>query len=195
MKRLLVVVVLGALLGCGSSNPAGDPGEPPPAPGVEMTSVRVAELEAYINAANVAYGSIEVMTLEYGGVINEALLGLVPIYWSKKYTENLILRVKALQVMLANMRPENPELRRLHIEEFEAAFEDYLDGITYFESQLDFLTSGTIDELNNKMGAGNVHLIRLGIFLSDLAGRQVILGSGATEEVFPIQAGSGASSE
>ncbi|MDP6040491.1 MAG: hypothetical protein QGG64_18225, partial [Candidatus Latescibacteria bacterium] len=79
---------------------------------------------------------------------------------------------------LYDIRPTNPYLLRLHMEELEGAFEDYLDGANFFEANIDFLTSEVLDGLNARMGAGNVHIIRLQIFLADLTGFSVQLGSG-----------------
>jgi hypothetical protein len=51
-----------------------------------------------------------------------------------------------------------------------------LDGVTYFEDNIDVLSAEILDGVNLRMGAGNVHLIRLQIFLSDLAGGDVTFG-------------------
>lgn len=176
MTRWLFVAFF-AVIGCGSSNPTAPDIEEP----VDITfdNVSINALETYIGVVNTqAYPSIEVFYTEYGGVTGEAVSGLVTTYWTRQYTLNMIKRLHAIKATLAGLRPANPYLRRLHIEELEAAFDDYLDGITYFESNIDFLSADVLIGLNQRMGAGNVHLIRLQIFLSDLAGREVFLGSG-----------------
>lgn len=176
MERWLVILIL--CIGCGSSNPVTPaPSDDPP---VEMTFERVSvlELNAYLGNINNVFTSIEVFFNEYGGVTFEATGGVIPTYWSRQYTLNMIARIHAIQANLHDMRPTNSYLLGLHTEEFEAAFEDYLDGITFFEANIDFLTPEVLDGLNRRMGAGNVHLIRLQIFLSDLAGSEIQLGAG-----------------
>ena len=88
----------------------------------------------------------------------------------------MIARIHAIQSTLHGIRPENPYLLKLHIEEFEAAFADYLDGATFLQQNLDFMTPEVLDGLNRRMGAGNVHIIRLQIFLRDLIGLPVTFG-------------------
>jgi hypothetical protein len=171
MKRYFFVFLL-VMVGCGSSNPI-TPIEP-----IEITfeNVPVIALETYIGAVNQEFSSVNVFYTEYGGVTGEAVSGLVSPYWTRQYALNMIRRIHAIKATLHDLRPENPYLRRLHIEELEGAFDDYLDGITYFENNIDVLSADVLNGLNRRMGAGNVHLIRLQIFLSDLAGREVILG-------------------
>ena len=172
MKRWVLFFLL--CTGCGSSNPI----TPEPEPPTEITfeHVPVADMESYILQVNQKFVSINVLFTEYGGITATATNELAPLYWSRQYTLLMIARIHAIKASLHNMRPQNPYLRRLHINEFEAAFDDYLDGVTFFEQNLDFLSADVYNGLNQRMGAGNVHLIRLQIFLSALAGREVILG-------------------
>lgn len=174
MKRVWVLVFM-ALAGCESSTLVAPNPEPEE---IVFENVTVTELNNYIGVVNRAFPAIEVFYTEYGGVTGEAVSGLVEPYWTRQYALNMIRRIEALKATLHGLRPVNPYLRRLHIEELEAAFDDYLDGIRYFESNIDVLSTTVLDGLNQRMGAGNVHLIRLQIFLSDLAGRDVILGDG-----------------
>ena len=134
------------------------------------------EANAYIADINQVFLSIDVFFAEYGGVTVEVTNNLIPIYWSQQFINNMIARLHAIQSTLHDMRPANPYLLRLHTEEFEAAFADYLDGATFLQQNLDFITLEVINGLNMRMGAGNVHIIRLQIFLRDLTGQQVIFG-------------------
>ena len=175
MKRWLLCFALLALsLGCGASNPV-TPAPEPPAEQI-YDHVTVDEVNAYIADINRVFLSIDVFFAEYGGVTVEVTNGLIPIYWSWQFISNMIARLNAIQSTLHDMRPANPYLLRLHTEEFEAAFADYLDGATFLQQNLDFMTPAVIDGLNMRMGAGNVHIIRLQIFLRDLTGQQVIFG-------------------
>ncbi|MBT3605943.1 MAG: hypothetical protein HN521_22990 [Candidatus Latescibacteria bacterium] len=174
MKKWLLIILL-CVVGCDSANPI----TPEPDPGLtEITfdNVPVNDLLTYIAVINGAFPSIETFYAEYGGITGEAVSGLVTPYWTRQYTLNMIGRIHAILAMLHDLRPPNPYLRQLHIEEFEGAFVDYLDGVTYFEDNIDVLSAEILDGVNLRMGAGNVHLIRLQIFLSDLAGGDVTFG-------------------
>ena len=199
MKRWILCFALLALYtGCGSSNPV-TPAPEPPAEQI-YDHVTVDEANAYIADINQVFSSIDVFFAEYGGVTVEVTNNLIPIYWSQQFINNMIARLNAIQSTLHDMRPSNPyllrlhteefeaafadyldgatfrHLLRLHTEEFEAAFADYLDGATFLQQNLDFITLEVIDGLNMRMGAGNVHIIRLQIFLRDLTGQQVTFG-------------------
>ena len=174
MKRWLFCFVLLALYtGCGSSNPVT-----PPEPSTEQTydHATVDEVDAYIADVHRAFTSIDVFFIEYAGVTAEITNNLIPIYWSRQFINTMIARIHAIQSTLRDMRPTNPYLLRLHTEEFEAAFADYLDGAIFLQQNLDFLTQDVLDGLNMRMGAGNVHIIRLQIFLRDLTGLPVTFG-------------------
>ena len=173
MRRWVLLVLL--CVGCGTANPVTPEPEPPQE--LTFSHVPVSDLEIYIRDVNLKYGSIEIFFQEYGWVTREAVAEIVPVYWSRQYSLNMIARIHGILASLHGMRPNNPYLRQLHIEEFEAAFRKYLEGVTLFERNLDFITPELLDALNDHMGAGNVHLIRLQIFLSQLAGREVFLGS------------------
>ncbi|MFT5368880.1 MAG: hypothetical protein ACI8V2_003853 [Candidatus Latescibacterota bacterium] len=172
MNRWLFVILLAAA-GCESSNPVVPDPEPK---ALTFDNVPVEDLITYVGVINQAFPAIETFYAEYGGITGEAVSGLVTLYWTRQYTLTMIGRIHALSAMLHDLRPENPYLRKLHIEELEGAFVDYLDGATYFESNIDVLSAEVLNGLNIRMGAGNVHLIRLQIFLSDLAGGDVVLG-------------------
>jgi hypothetical protein len=173
MKRWILASLLG-IVGCGTSNPVLPEPEP-----VEITfeNVSVTELGRYIQSINAAYPAIEKFYAEYGGITGEAVGGFVTQYWTRQYTLIMIARIHAISAKLYDLRPENPYLRQLHINEMEGAFVDYLDGVTFFENNIDFLSVDVLNGVNQRMGAGNVHLIRMQIFLSDLAGRDVVLGA------------------
>ena len=173
-RWLLCFALLALYTGCGSSNPV----TPAPEPSAENTYDRVTvdEANAYIVDINRAFTSIDVFFAEYGGISAEVTNDLIPRYWSRQFVNTMIARLHAIQSVLHDMRPANPYLLRLHTEEFEAALADYLDGITYLQINLDFMTPEVIDGLNRRMGAGNVHIIRLQIFLRDLTGQQVTFG-------------------
>ena len=175
MKRWLLCFALLALYtGCGSSNPV----TPAPEPSAEQPydHVTADEVNAYIADIHQAFTSIDVFFFEYGGVTAEIMNALIPRYWSRQFINTMIARIHAIQSTLHDMRPANPYLLRLHIEELEAAFEDYLNGANFLLQNLDFMTLDVIDGVNMRMGAGNVHIIRLQIFLRDLTGQQVIFG-------------------
>lgn len=173
MTRWILLVLLCA--GCGASNPVTPEPEPPGE--ATFAYVPVSDLEAYIRNVNQKFASVEVFFQEYGWITREAIAEVVPVYWSRQYTLNMIARIHGILASLHDMRPSNPHLRQLHIEELEAAFRKYLEGAMLFERNLDFISPEMLDALNDHMGAGNVHLIRLQIFLSQLAGREVLLGS------------------
>ena len=172
MSRWLLILLL--CVGCGSSNLVAP--EPDSPAEVTFDHVSPEELETYISQVNTAFRSIDVLFAEYGGVTGEATSGLVSTYWSRQFASTMIERIHAITATLHGIRPPNPYLHRLHVEELEGAFEDYLNGVTFFEQNLHFLTPEILDGLNDHMGQGNVHIIRLQIFLSDLAGRNVVLG-------------------
>ncbi len=175
MKRWLLCFALLALYtGCGSSNPA-TPAPEPPAEQI-YDQVTMDEANAYIADIHQAFLSIDVFFAEYSGVTVEVTNDLIPIYWSQQFISNMISRIQAIQSTLHAMRPANPYLLKLHTEEFEAAFADYLDGATFLHQNLDFISLEVIDGLNMRMGAGNVHIIRLQIFLRDLTGTPVTFG-------------------
>ncbi|MCY3872618.1 MAG: hypothetical protein OXG87_24005 [Gemmatimonadetes bacterium] len=175
MKRWLLCFALLALYtGCGSSNPV----TPAPEPSAEETydHVTADEADAYVADIHRVFTSIDVFLWEYSGVTTETINNLIPLYWSRQFLSNIIARIHAIQSTLHDMRPTNPYLLRLHIEEFEAAFVDYLDGVTFLQQNIDFITPEVINGLNMRMGAGNVHIIRLQIFLRDLTGLPVNFG-------------------
>ncbi|MXZ11504.1 MAG: hypothetical protein F4Y79_18930 [Gemmatimonadetes bacterium] len=175
MKRWLLCFALLALYtGCGTSNPVTP--EPEPPDGKTYDHVTADEADAYIADIDRVFTSIEVFFVEYGGVTAEVTNDLVTVYWSRQFISNMIARIHAIQSTLHGIRPENPYLLKLHIEEFEAAFADYLDGATFLQQNLDFMTPEVLDGLNRRMGAGNVHIIRLQIFLRDLIGLPVTFG-------------------
>lgn len=175
MKKWFLIFML-AVVGCDSSNPVTPDPDPGPTE-ITFDNVPVNDLLTYIAVINGSFSSIETFYAEYGGVTGEAVSGLVTPYWTRQYTLNMIGRIHEILAMLHGLRPENSYLRQLHIEELEGAFVDYLDGVTYFEDNIDVLSAEVLDGVNLRMGAGNVHLIRLQIFLSDLAGGNVTLGS------------------
>jgi len=193
IKRWMVLWSLFVLVGCGSSNPVNNttsPGETdtPLAPTTLMV-LPVVDLLAYLRQIDPMFrdgGPIQVMNQEYAGVTIDVILDLVPRYWARQFTRNLLARIESLQATLQSIRPENPTIRQIHIEELEGAFVDYLDGVNYFEQNIENLTANIVDELNRRMGSGNVHLIRLEIFLSDLAGGPVNLGSGSGQGAGPL---------
>lgn len=195
VKRWMVLWSLFVLVGCGSSNPVNNttpPGETdtPSAPTTLMV-LPVVDLLAYLREIDPMFrggGPIQVMNQEYAGVTVDVTLDLVPRYWARQFTRNLLARIESMQVTLQNMRPENPVIRQIHIEELEGAFVDYLDGVSFFEQSIDNLGVDAVEELNRRMGSGNVHLIRLEIFLSDLAGAPVNLGSGGGQGAGPLGA-------
>ena len=195
VKRWMVLCSLFVLVGCGSSNPVNNttpPGETdtPSAPTTLMV-LPVVDLLAYLREIDPMFrggGPIQVMNQEYAGVTVDVILDLVPRYWARQFTRNLLARIESMQVTLQNMRPENPVIRQIHIEELEGAFVDYLDGVSFFEQSIDNLGVDAVEELNRRMGSGNVHLIRLEIFLSDLAGAPVNLGSGGGQGAGPLGA-------
>ena len=175
MKRWILCLTLLALYtGCGSSNPVTPASEPPA--GQTYDHVTADEVDAYVADIHRAFLSIDVFFAEYGGVTVEVTNDLIPLYWSQQFISNIIARLHAIQSTLHAMRPANPYLLRLHTQEFEAAFVDYIDGITFLQQNLDFITPEVIDGLNTRMGAGNVHIIRLQIFLRNLTSTPVTFG-------------------
>jgi hypothetical protein len=204
IKRWMVLCSLFVLVGCGSSNPVNNttsPGETdtPSAPTTLMV-LPVADLLVYLREIDPMFqggGPIQVMNQEYAGVTSDVTLDLVPRYWARQFTRNLLARIENLQATLQSMRPENPVIRQIHIEELEGAFVDYHDGVSFFDQNIDNLSADDVDELNLRMGSGNVHLIRLEILLSDLAGGSVNLGSegGQGEGPFEVNQVSGTSFE
>ena len=181
MKRWLLCFALLALYtGCGSSNPV----TPAPEPSAENTydHVTVDEADAYVADINRAFTSIDVFFWEYRGVTTEVTNNFIPLYWSRQFLNTMIGRIHAIQSTLHDMRPANPYLLRLHTEEFEAAFADYLDGATFLLQNIDFITPEVLNGLNMRMGAGNVHIIRLQIFLADLTGLPVTFGGNPPRE-------------
>jgi len=167
-------------MGCGGSNPVGT-GDVPngevdsPGPEVSLLVIRVSELNDYLAKLEELFVPVTVIVNEYQAIAFD--WGLVPGYWLEQFLGNLLIRVEAVQELARNSRPSNPELRRLHIEEFEPALAAYREGFEIFKAQHDLgIPSLTSDLVNEKLGEGNLHLIRLQILLSDLAGQDIVLG-------------------
>lgn len=181
MKRWILCFALLALhAGCGSSNPVTP--APEPSAGKTYDHVTSDEADAYIADIHRAFTSIDVFFWEYSGVTTEVTNDLIPLYWSRQFVSNMIARIHAIQSTLHDIRPANPYLLRLHTEEFEAAFADYLDGATFLLQNLDFITPEVLNGLNRRMGAGNVHIIRLQIFLRNLTSLPLTFGGNPPRE-------------
>jgi len=171
MTRWLTVALL--CIGCGTGSPTGDGGASPPTDAGSFVHIRMAELDAYVYRVQGAFGSVGVMIDEFSTLSGEVRGGSVSTYWIQQHTRNLIRRVDLMIAHSRAIRPQHPELLRLHREEYEAALTSFREAFASFLYNTEFMTPSVVDEMNDRIVEGNTHLIRLQIFLSDLTGRHI----------------------
>lgn len=171
MKRGMIVLLLCA--GCGGANPAGNSdGTTPPAQ-APMVVIRMADFDAYLGRVTQAFVSVDVMINEFTAISQDLQGGMVSEYWIQQYMKNLLKRLQLMQAQAVDIRPAHPELLRLHTEEYEMALTRFQEAFEAFLGQFTFPDPNEVSGINDKIVAGNTHLIRFQIFLSQLAGRQV----------------------
>ncbi len=180
MRRWIAIVLVCA--GCGSSNPAGSPDvdipqTPPQTSQAPMVFVRVADYEAYLEQVRSSFVPILVMTSEFESITSGWFSGFVPAYWTQQYLTTLLSRLDAIEEGVRKIRPEHPELLQLHIDEYEAALKDFREGFGFLVQHVAFSDADLVNQMNDKIVEGNVHLIRFQILLGDLGGRRITLGT------------------
>lgn len=173
MRRLIAAVIVACLAGaCGDDGPTG-----PQDQGLDalegLTFLTLVEYEGYLADVQSTIPSVNVMIAEFGAIANDFNAGFLADYWIGVYTRNLLKRVGDIRSAALRIRPRHPELLKLHVEEYEAALEDFEVGFGLFVQGIEQPGSVTIDDVNDRIVGGNTHLIRLQILLGDLGGRRV----------------------
>ena len=171
MARWLTIALL--CIGCGSGNPTGEEIETPSTSTGSLVYIEMAELDAYVDRVQEAFGSVGVMIDEFSTLSGELRGGTVSTYWIRQHTQNLLTRVDLMIEHAGAIRPENPELLRLHKEEYESALNSFREAFGAFLYNIELLSPTVVDQMNDRIVEGNTHLIRLQIFLSDLTGRYI----------------------
>ena len=184
MRRWLPFMAAVAL-GCGSDSTTGNVDSP--APSEIPVVITVAEYEAYIASVQIAMADVNLMITEFTSIGRDLQAGFASHYWIGEFTKNMLRRLEGIRAHAKSIRPDHPELLKLHIAEYEGALEDYDAAFSLF---LDALRPGsrvTTDEINDKIGAGNTHLIRLQILLGDLGGTFIDFFAAFQNDVGPGQ--------
>jgi len=173
MRNLVVLILVSACaFGCGENMPVA------PEDSVTLTNVNfitLAEFDGYIADVQSTIPGVNLMIGEFTSIAGDFNAGYVPVYWIGEYTKNLLRRVDGIQAQARAIRPTHADLLKLHIEEFEAALEDFKIGFGLFVQGIERPGTVTIDDVNDRIVGGNVHLIRLQILLGDLGGTFVDL--------------------
>jgi len=170
MKRLSILIVISLLAGCGDSAPTG-PDDDLMLTGVEFLTL--AEFDGYIADVQSTIPDVNIMIAEFAAIAADFNAGFVPDYWIGEYTKNLLRRVDGVQAQAMRIRPQHPELLKLHTEEYEASLAAFNVGFTLFVQGIEQPGSVGIDAVNDHIVDGNTHLIRLQILLGDLGGRNI----------------------
>lgn len=160
---LAIIVVIAA--GCGDSAPTAME-ETPLLQGVDY--ITRAEFDGYIASVQSTIPHYNVMITEFTQISATYNAGFIPVYWTGAHARNLVIRVQSFLDHARRIRPQHPELLKLHVEEYEATFEDFLTGFTLFVQAVEQPGSVSINEVNDRIVDGNTHMIRLQILLSDL---------------------------
>ena len=173
MKRWIVVMLICA--GCGSSNPVDSPKTPDPGSQAPMVTIRVADFDAYVGLMRETFVSVYVMIDEFTVISQDWVGERVAVYWTYQYTLNLLKRLQLVQEKARSIRPEQPDLRRIHTE-YEQALDVYQEAYQEFLVQLEYPDADAVERVNTKLGQGNIHMIRFQLQLSDLGGRDIQFG-------------------
>ena len=170
MKKWVIFLASICAAGCGDSAPLApvDGASPSVANFILLT-----EYDGYLADVQATIPNVNIMIGEFSAIAADFNAGFVPLYWVGEYTKNLIKRVDEMQARGQQIRPQHPELLKLHPEEYEAAFVDFRTGFSLFVQAIEQPGSVVTEEINDSIVAGNVHLIRLQILLGDLGGRHV----------------------
>ena len=171
MKRWIAVLFLLCCAGCGAASPTGEPVEP--SPQVPMVFIRMSDFDAYLDRVRRAFVSVDVMVSEFTAITRDMQSGRVSEYWLRQYTLNLLKRLQLMQAQAVDIRPEHPELLRIHTGEYEPALSCFSEAFEAFLAHLTVPDAEALSRINDKIVEGNTHLVRFQIFLSRLAGREV----------------------
>lgn len=168
--RNLTVLALPLLVACGDDSPTGQELEPTLR---NVNFITLNEYEGYLTDVQSTIPGVTVMMAEFSAIGKDYYAGFVPVYWIGEYTKNLLRRVEGIQAQAQSIRPQHPELLKLHTEEYEAALEDFHVAFTLFVQGIERPGSVSTDDVNDWIVGGNTHLIRLQILLGDLGGRRI----------------------
>lgn len=138
-----------------------------------MISVQITEFNAYLNDVRRTYASVNLMSDEFGSISFGWTQQVVSNYWTRQFTLNMVNRLTRLQAEVRGIRPENPELRRIHTE-YEAGLETFQEAFGLFLTQIDFSTADAIDQVNLLLFQGNRRLDQFRLMLSNLIGSTVV---------------------
>ena len=171
MKKLIILTLLVThTFGCGEGSPTTID-ETPLLTNVEY--VTLAEFDNYIATIRATIPTYNIMIAEFSSIAAEFNAGFVPDRWIAAYTRNLLRRVEGVQDHARRIRPTQPELLKLHLEEYEASIENFRLAFSLFVQAIERPGSVNVVEINDRIVDGNTHMIRLQILLGDLAGRNV----------------------
>jgi hypothetical protein len=172
IKRTIALALAAATIaGCGEGTPTSIDETTPLLTNVEY--VTQTEFEGYITTVQSTMPNYNIMIAEFSSIAAQFNAGFVPLHFISAYTKNLLRRVEDIQAHAERIRPENPELLKLHLEEYEGALADFNVGFSLFVQSIDQPGSVDVNEINDRIVDGNTHLIRLQILLGDLGGTVV----------------------
>jgi soluble cytochrome b562 len=170
MRKWVIIVASVYAVGCGDSAPLAPVNDGSPS---VANFILLTEYDGYLADVQSTIPNVNIMIGEFSAIVADFNSGFVPLYWVGEYTKNLIKRVVEMQARGQQIRPQHPELLKLHLEEYEAALEDFRTGFSIFVQAIEQPGSVATEGINDSIVAGNVHLIRLQILLGDLGGRPV----------------------
>lgn len=179
---LAITILLSA--GCGESAPTGVEEETPLLTRTDF--ITRTEFDNYIASVQATIPNYNVMISEFSSISGQFAAGFIPPKWTVAYALNLVKRVEDLLDHARRIKPAHPELLKLHEEEYEAAYEDFIIAFSTFVQAVD--RPGSVDTaiINDKIVEGNVHMIRLQILLGNLGGFDVdFFGPQGGDEFFP----------
>ena len=171
-KRFFLLTLAGLAIGCGESTTVA-PVDEVPADNVRL--VLLSDFNGYIADVRLTIPNVNLMIAEFASIGKDFNAGFVPLYWIAEYTKNLLKRVESIQAEGQKIRPSDPELLKLHVEEYEAALEDFRVAFSLFIQGIEHPGSVTTEQVNDRIVSGNTHLIRLQILLGNLGGSRVDL--------------------
>ena len=169
-KRFFLVIAAGLAIGCGESTPVATVDE---VPAGNVRLVLLSDFNGYIADVQLTIPNVNLMIAEFTSIGKDFNAGFVPLYWIAEYTKNLLKRVEGVQAEGQKIRPSDPELLKLHLEEYEAALEDFRLAFSLFVQSIEQPGFVTTEQVNDHIVSGNTHLIRLQILLGNLGGTRV----------------------
>ena len=168
----LSVLPVALCLSCGSSDPIGSSEGPAAGSQAQVVFITLNDYDSYLARVFEVARPMPVMVQEFAAITEDWLSQRTSDYWTFQFTLNLVERVGKIEKAVKGIRPQDPQLAELHTG-FEAALETYGDAFKHFGNQIEFRSRDLLDEVNEKVRQGNVHLIRFQVLLGNLAGREI----------------------